>query len=103
MSRHWYDLHYLVNAGFAVQAIQDAALYSAIRNHRKIFTKVPGVDYDTLSPKGFVLFPPKQRESDWANDYKKMIESYIYRNAPSLEVLSGSMIELMEEFKKLEY
>jgi hypothetical protein len=103
MSRHWYDLYYLVNAGFAAQAMQDAALYGAIRNHRKIFTKVPGVDYDTLSPKDFGLFPPKDRETDWTSDYKKMIESYIYRNAPSLEVLSGSIKELIEEFKKLEY
>lgn len=103
MSRHWYDLHYLVNAGFAAQAMQDAALYSAIRNHRKKFTKVPGVDYDTLTAKDFELFPPKDKESDWNSDYKKMIESYIYRNAPPLEVLSGSIKELIEEFKKLEY
>jgi hypothetical protein len=103
MSRHWYDLHYLVNGGFATQAMQDTALYGAIRNHRKIFTKVPGVEYDTLSPKDFGLFPPKDKESDWNSDYKKMIESYIYRNAPSLELLSGSIKELIEEFKKLEY
>lgn len=103
MSRHWYDLHYLITAGFATKAIQDAELYSAVRNHRKKFTKVPGVDYDTLSPKDFGLFPPKDKESDWNSDYKKMIGSYIHRNAPSLEVLSGSMKELMGEFKKLEY
>lgn len=103
MSRHWYDLHYLISAGFAKKAMEDKTLYDAIRHHRKIFTKVHGVDYDTLSPKSFGLLPPKEKGSDWNSDYKKMIESYIYRNAPSLEVLSGSMRELLEEFKKLEY
>ncbi|HPN70256.1 MAG TPA: nucleotidyl transferase AbiEii/AbiGii toxin family protein [Saprospiraceae bacterium] len=103
MSRHWYDLHYLAQAGFGEKAMQDKALFEAIRNHRKIFTKVPGVDYDALSPKTFGLFPPKEKEAEWNGDYKKMIESYIYRDAPSLEILSGSIKELTEEFKKLDY
>lgn len=101
MSRHWYDLHYLAKAGFAEKAIQDKALYEAIRNHRKVFTKVPGVDYDTLSPTSFGLFPPKAKDVDWGNDYKKMIESYIYRDAPSLEDLIDSIREISELFKKI--
>jgi len=103
MSRHWYDLHYLLNSGFAIKAMQDKALYEAIRNHRKIFTRVPGVDYDNLSPRNFGLFPPKEKELGWSNDYKKMIESYIYKNAPSPIALSDSINELVDEFGKLEY
>lgn len=103
MSRHWYDLHYLISAGFAKKAMEDKALYDAIRHHRKIFTKVPGVDYDTLSPKSFGLLPPKEKEVDWNNDYKKMIESYIYRDAPTGDALATSLSELIKEFKKLEY
>src|SRR6185295_18831696 len=70
MSRHWYDLHYLNNAGFAKKGMEDKALFDAIRHHRKIFTKVSGVDYDNLSPKAFGLFPPKEKDGDWKNDYK---------------------------------
>lgn len=103
MSRHWYDLHYLNNAGFAKKAMEDKDLYEAIRNHRKIFTKVPGVDYDTLSPKAFGLFPPKEKQADWDSDYKKMVESYIYKDAPELPALSSSINGLLEEFKKLEF
>lgn len=103
MSRHWYDLHYLNNAGFAKKAIQDKALYDAIRNHRKVFTKVPGVDYDSLSPKAFGLLPPNEKETDWNNDYKKMIESYIYKEPPELAALTGTINRLMKDFKKLEY
>lgn len=103
MSRHWYDLHYLIKAGFAEKAMQDKALFEAIRNHRKVFTKVPGVDYDTLSPKAFGLFPPPEKKPDWDTDYKKMVESYIYRDAPALEDLSGIVHALAEKFRKLEY
>lgn len=103
MSRHWYDLHYLTKAGFAEKAMQDKALFEAIRNHRKVFTKVPRVDYDILSPKDFGLFPPTEKEVDWNNDYKKMIESYIYRDAPTGNALATSLSELTEEFKKLNY
>jgi hypothetical protein len=103
MSRHWYDLHYLTNTGFAKSAMEDKALYDAIRKHRKVFTRVPGVDYDTLSPKAFGLFPPIEKETDWNNDYKKMIESYIYKDAPSTHEIRKSISEISEEFNKLRY
>jgi Nucleotidyl transferase AbiEii toxin, Type IV TA system len=103
MSRHWYDLHYLSKAGFGDKAMQDKTLFEAIRNHRKIFTKVSGVDYDTLLPKSFGLFPPKAKEADWNNDYKKMTESYIYREAPSIGNLTDTITRITEEFRKLHY
>ena len=103
MSRHWYDLHYLIKAGFAEKAMSDNALFVAIRNHRRIFTKVPGVEYESLSPKNFQLFPPKIKEPEWIDDYRKMVESYIYRGAPTLDELSGIVRRLTEDFKKLEY
>lgn len=103
MSRHWYDLHYLAKAGFAEKARQDKDLYHAIRDHRKVFTKVPGVDYDTLSPKSFGLFPPKEKEEAWNNDYKKMIESYIYKDAPSFEELLTSLNSISQMLKELTY
>lgn len=103
MSRHWYDLYCLHQAGFASQAMEDRELFEAIRHHRKIFTKVSGVDYDTLSPTAFNLFPPEEHEIDWQRDYQKMMESYIYRDAPSLDILMESIHEIVEAFRKLNY
>jgi hypothetical protein len=103
MSRHWYDLHYLIKAGFAEKAMSDNALFEAIRNHRRIFTKVPGVEYESLSPNNFQLFPPKIKEPEWIDDYRKMVKSYIYRDAPTLDELSDIVRRLTEDFKKLEY
>lgn len=103
MSRHWYDLHCLYEAGFAVKAMEDKALFDAIRNHRKVFTRVSGVDYDSLSPASFALFPPGSKSNDWSSDYGKMVESYIYRNPPSLDRLTDSIQEIMETFRRLRY
>ena len=103
MSRHWYDLHYLAKAGFAENAIQDKDLYHAIRNYRKVFTKVPGVDYTTLSPTTFGRFPPKEKEAEWNTDYKKMVESYIYKDALSLEHLITSITNISKKLKEITY
>lgn len=103
MSRHWYDLHQLANGGFATLAMQDKELFEAIRSHRKIFTKVAGIDYDKLTPKLFGLIPPEKKADDWEKDYAKMIESYIYRDAPTLKDLTTSVNILLNQFTKLEF
>lgn len=103
MSRHWYDLHYLVQGGFAQEAMQTATLFNAIRLHRKIFSRVAGVDYDQLSARTLHLFPPVEKESAWRLDYKKMMESYIYRDAPSPEALQATMLALCADFKQLDF
>lgn len=103
MSRHWYDLDRLSKGGFALKAMEDKELYNAIQHHRKIFTHVSGVDYDTLSPKAFGLFPPAAKMEDWNNDYNKMMESYIYRDAPSLSDLQKSIGKIESLLHSLDY
>lgn len=103
MSRHWYDLDRLDAGGFAEKAMADEKLFHAIRNHRKIFTKVVGVDYDAQSPKAFGLFPPKEKLSEWLADYKKMTETYICKETPTLDALSSSIAKLTRVMKMLSY
>ncbi len=103
MSRHWYDLDRLRESSYATKAMMNRALYNAIRQHRKVFTKVSGIDYDKLSPKSLNIFPPQTKEKDWSADYDRMIESYIYLRPPSLKELKASMWKLTDEFKKLDY
>ncbi len=85
MSRHWYDLHRLFQAGFAAKAMADKELFEAIRGHRGVFTKVPGVDYDSLKASSFNLFPPDAIKASWDKDYSSTRESYIYRDALRLK------------------
>ncbi|MFY8036054.1 MAG: nucleotidyl transferase AbiEii/AbiGii toxin family protein, partial [Cyclobacteriaceae bacterium] len=95
-SRHWYDLHCLFETGFGKEAVLDPELFIAIRNHRKNFTKTSGIDYDKLLPKDFNLNPPKEKKEEWSRDYGSMSQSYIYDEAPTLEVLEHSIGKIVE-------
>ncbi len=103
MSRHWYDLDCLAQAGFGVKAMEDKELFEAIRSHRKVFTKVPGVNYDSLKPSEFGLFPPESHKSDWDKDYNTMKKNYIYKDAPTLDELHKSLGRITEMLKNLKY
>src|SRR5690606_39241907 len=87
MSRHWYDLYSLNQAGFGKTAMMDKDLFEAIRGHRGVFTKVPGIDYGVLKANSFNLFPPDALQRDWNRDYDSMMESYIYQDAPTMQEL----------------
>jgi hypothetical protein len=99
LSRHWYDLHCLFEDGFGKEAVGDPELFIAIRNYRKVFTKIPGVDYDELVPRNFRLYPPKEKKEEWSKDYDSMRQSYIYGEAPTLEELEKSINKIMELIK----
>jgi hypothetical protein len=103
MSRHWYDLHRLFQAGFAAKAMTDKKLFDTIRVHRGVFTKVPGVDYDSLKANSFNLFPPGELKAGWEKDYGSMRESYIYKDAPTIEVLMDEMSTINNDFKNLRF
>lgn len=50
MTRHFYDLEKLMNTPYADLAINDAALYHEIVEHRRKFYHVGYVDYDKDLP-----------------------------------------------------
>lgn len=103
MSRHWYDLHRLFQAGFAAKAMVDKELFDAIRGHRGVFTKVSGVDYDSLKASSFNLFPPNELKAGWDRDYNSTRESYIYRDAPPIEALKDEIVKITSDLKKLQF
>src|SRR5260221_1560541 len=103
MSRHWYDLHRLFEAGFAAMAMADKELFEAIRGHRGVFTKVPGIDYDSLKANSFNLFPPGDLEGGWEKDYSSMRETYIYKEAPTLDALIVEISKIVNSLKGLDY
>ncbi len=103
MSRHWYDLHRLFRAGFAEKAMADKELFEAIRGHRGVFTKVPGVDYDSLKASKLNLFPPNELGKGWNKDYGSMTESYIYLDAPTIDELTDEIKKITNDLQKLHF
>lgn len=85
MSRHLYDLGKLMDTEFGISAIKDKQLYETILAHRKIFTPIVGVDYDSLPMSSLNFIPPLVLKSIYERDYHKMIESMIYGSTLSFE------------------
>ena len=103
MSRHWYDLYCLWNTGFGKKAIADKELFMVIRNHRKIFSKVQGVNYDEILPEAFNLFPPDSSQAEWNKDYAAMQENYIYKDTPYMTQLMESINTISAQFRETNF
>ena len=102
MSRHLYDLYMMMNTEFAKSALDDMELYESIIRHRQTYYAVKDIDYQRHLPSFIDFRPPVEVRKAWKADYTKMLESFIYGNAPSFEELCAAMDELLERFREVE-
>lgn len=104
LSRHLYDVHHLMKMEIGKLAISNQELYETIVSHRFTFSKVGGVDYNTLNPKTLDPMTLPEVIEDWEADYKKMREEMIYEeNSPSFNDLISSIEELKVLLSKLDW
>lgn len=101
LSRHLYDISRLMEAPEIRYDAELVKLFSAIAQHRKKFTKVGGVDYDTISLASLVLQPPKQSRAAWEADYHATCETLITGETPSFDELLVSLQALKQRFSEL--
>lgn len=100
LSRHLYDIFYLIKEGIASKAISDKELYETIVAHRYTFSRVGGVDYNFHNPQTLNPIPPESVIADWEADYARMKEDMIYEeNKPSFEDLMSSLSTLISQLK----
>lgn len=103
MSRHLYDLFMMMDTEFGKAALSNIDLYEAIIAHRQSYYAIKYVDYQKNQPSSIDFRPPKAVIEDWKSDYTKMLESFIYGDAPSFEKLCTAMDELILRFRMLEH
>ena len=101
LSRHLYDLSRLMNTGFADIALSDLTLYDKLVEHRKLYYKVSGIDYNKHQPKDINLIPSEQIYKEWENDYNSMKEDIIFSEPPSLSDLMSKIKSLQARVNKL--
>lgn len=101
MSRHLYDLYMMMNTEFGKAALSDSTLYASIVAHRKAYYAVKYIDYQKHHPSAIDFRPPEAAREAWKADYTRMLESFIYGNAPSFEELCQEMERLVERFRKV--
>lgn len=66
-----------MDESFAREAVTDDTLWHSISHHRKHYTSMKGIDYDTDIRKSITLLPPKEYMSAWEQDYNIMREKMI--------------------------
>jgi predicted nucleotidyltransferase component of viral defense system len=82
LSRHLYDVVKLSKTPFAEKALNDPGLYAAIVEHRFIYTRVGGVDYNLHQPQTIDPIPIPEIIKAWEADYQTMVERMIYEEYP---------------------
>ncbi|MBQ0115838.1 MAG: nucleotidyl transferase AbiEii/AbiGii toxin family protein [Bacteroidales bacterium] len=101
LSRHMYDIEKMMDEPFAIEAMNNHAMYNEIIAHRRAFTAWSGLDYDRHRPQTISFVPPVEIKDALHSDYEQMKYGFIYRNAPSFEQIIERLTELQERFRNL--
>lgn len=101
LSRHLYDLEKIMDTAFSAKALEDKDLYWHIVDHRKIFSRIPGVDYSNHTPDKINIIPPAEIIDAWAKDYDAMTSYMIYGEAKKFEVLIKRIQVLQDRVRNI--
>ncbi|QDX26985.1 nucleotidyl transferase AbiEii/AbiGii toxin family protein [Sphingomonas suaedae] len=93
ISRHYYDLHELMQAPLGAQAIADPALGAACVAHARMFFNRPAFDLASAVPPTFTLMPEGEMYDALRQDYGAM-SGMIFGAAPSFEAVTESIADL---------
>lgn len=103
LSRHLYDVEMLTRRGYLDIAIKEKELYNEIIDHRQIYTKISGIDYNFHQPKTLNPLPPKAIMNSWKNDYQKMQEEMINGDSLSFDDLIDRIAEIKNRINALKW
>ncbi|NJO87597.1 MAG: nucleotidyl transferase AbiEii/AbiGii toxin family protein [Chloroflexia bacterium] len=103
LSRHLYDIEKLMRTEFANNALINQSLYNEIINHRRIYTKISGIDYTLHQPKTLNPLPPDLVIDSWKKDYQRMQEEMIYGDSLSFDMLIERIKKLKEKINKTDW
>ena len=103
MSRHLYDLERLMDTEYGKDALNNKSLYDEIVNHRSVYNKIDGIDYEMHSPYTLDFLPPSHLIDEWRKDYEVMSDQFLYHqeNRMTFEVLIERMKELLHRIRLL--
>lgn len=103
MSRHLYDLERLMDTEYGKDALNNKSLYDEIINHRSVYNKIDGIDYEMHSPYTLDFLPPSHLIDEWRKDYEVMSDQFLYyqENRMTFEVLIERMKELLRRVRLL--
>jgi hypothetical protein len=101
LSRHYYDLWCLIQAGVAAEAMGDLDLFDGVLRHRQIFFRQTWVDYETLRKGTLRVLPAQEQLSEWRRDYEAMREEMFFGEPPLFDEVMEVVRQFEEEFNRL--
>lgn len=93
VSRHFYDVHRLMNERIGVKALADTGLGQACVRHARMFFNSPDLDLASAEPGRFKLRPTHAMLDDLRRDYAAMV-GMIFGAAPTFDAVLQSVGEL---------
>ncbi len=93
ISRHYYDLHQMLNSAMCEGAIADLALGEDCIRHSILFFNRPADDLGSAKPGRFSLMPVGEMYDRLLVDYRAM-SVMIFGEAPTFEVVTTSIAQL---------
>ncbi|WP_066798604.1 nucleotidyl transferase AbiEii/AbiGii toxin family protein [Sphingomonas soli] len=93
ISRHYYDLHELMQSPLGAQAIADPALGADCVAHARMFFNRPAFDLASAVHPTFALMPEREMYDALKLDYAAM-SGMIFGTAPGFEAVTESIAEL---------
>ncbi len=101
MSRHFYDLWAMIEAGVGEKAIGDPDLFNRVVEHRQFFFPYSWVDNSTLVRGSLRMAPPKDQVSDWESDYRAMKDPMFFEDAPSFDEILSAVRDFEAKFNSV--
>ncbi len=93
VSRHYYDVHELMNSDVGKRAARDLALGADCVAHARMFFNRPAFDLESAHPPTFVLTPEGGMYDELKRDYAAMA-GMIFGDSPSFESIIESVVAL---------
>jgi Nucleotidyl transferase AbiEii toxin, Type IV TA system len=93
VSRHYYDVHELMNSEVGKRAAPDLKLGADCVAHARMFFNRPDFDLGSAHPPSFVLTPEGHMRDELRRDYLAMA-GMIFGDAPPFDAIMESVVQL---------
>lgn len=99
VSRHYYDVHRMLESGLGAKAVGDRGLAADCVAHARMFFNSPDLDLESAAPGTLALSPVEGMAGELRRDYGRMA-GMIIGAAPSFEDVLASIASLEAELNR---
>ena len=99
VSRHYYDVHRILQSDLGTRAVADRALAADCAAHARMFFNSPGLGLNSAAPGTFSLTPTEGMIGELRRDYGRMA-GMIIGDAPGFDEVMASIGALETELNR---